>query len=73
MVSLTSIYCDIILQLYQPIGIRVVLIEVITWVSQDEIDVSPDPNTLLDRLESVYRPQVATPHDSLMLLTYANF
>ena len=49
-----------------------VLIEVITWTNGDEITVSPDPNTLLTRLQADYRPTVTTPYDSLMLLTYVN-
>ena len=48
--------------------IRVVLIESITWTNGDQIQVTPDPVTLVNRFQA-YRPQISTPHDSTMLFT----
>ena len=46
--------------------IRVVLIDSIAWTNGDKIQVSTNPDTLLNRFET-YRPQILTPHDSAML------
>ena len=56
-------------QLFRVLNIRVALIESITWSNGDQITVTADPETLLDRFRD-YRPQIRTAHDSAMLLTW---
>eukprot|EP00731_Ephydatia_muelleri_P013616 Em0007g926a len=54
--------------LYKPLGIRIVLIQTITWNSGDKISVVSNPSQLLDNFRT-YRPQITTPHDVAMLFT----
>lgn len=56
-------------QTYRVLGVRLVVVHVITWTSGDRIDVVSDPNSLLDSLRR-YKSSVSQPHDSLVLLTY---
>eukprot|EP00731_Ephydatia_muelleri_P029655 Em0021g178a len=54
--------------LYKAFGIRIVLVQVITWTSSNLISVVPDSGTTLANLQ-VYAPAVTIQHDVTMLLT----
>ena len=55
-------------QLYQDLNIRVVLVDVTTWTNGDQIEVVPNPDTLLDNFQ-LYKRQITSQHDSAMLIT----
>ena len=57
------------MQLYRPLNIRVVLVDVITWNTGNQISVVQDPETLLDNFE-LYVPNISSSYDSTMLITY---
>ncbi|KAL5475659.1 hypothetical protein EMCRGX_G025502 [Ephydatia muelleri] len=57
--------------LYKPLGIRIVLVQAITWSSGNKITVVSNSGTLLDNFR-VYAPSVTTQHDVTMLLTGTN-
>ena len=57
------------MQLYRPLNIRVVLVDVITWNMGDQISVVQDPQKLLDNFE-LYVPSIPSNYDSTMLITY---
>eukprot|EP00731_Ephydatia_muelleri_P029656 Em0021g179a len=54
--------------LYKAFGIRIVLVQVITWTSSNLISVVPDSETTLANLQ-VYAPAGTIQHDVTMLLT----
>ena len=55
-------------QLFRVLGVRIALVEVITWTTTDQITIVNDPRGLLDNFRT-YISQVSTQHDALMLLT----
>ena len=55
-------------QLFRVLGVRIALVEVITWTTADQITIVEDPEDLLDNFRT-YISQVSTQHDALMLLT----
>ncbi|KAL5475658.1 hypothetical protein EMCRGX_G025501 [Ephydatia muelleri] len=54
--------------LYKPLGIRIVLVQAITWSSGNKIAVVSNSSALLDNFR-VYAPSVTAQHDVTMLLT----
>jgi len=61
----------LLLQLYANIGVRVALIGVLTWNTQDFIAIVSDPSNLLDNFHT-YRTALAAQYpgyDSSMLVT----
>ncbi|KAL5471174.1 hypothetical protein EMCRGX_G029261 [Ephydatia muelleri] len=54
--------------LWKPLGIRVVLIQTITWSNGDMISVVSDSSTLLSSFQT-YQSTISTSRDGIMLLT----
>ncbi len=55
-------------QVYQDLSIRVVLIQSITWTTEDLINVVANPDTVLP-LFRTYKQTISTPHDCMHLIT----
>ena len=58
------------MQLYQPLGIRIVLTRSITFTAGDMFAIQPDPEPLLNSFTSYVRNTLASvEYDSAMLIT----
>ena len=56
------------IQLYKPLGIRVVLTRVISWNTGNQISVVTNPSILLNNFLA-FSPQITSTHDVAMLFT----
>jgi hypothetical protein len=55
-------------QLFRSLGVRIILVDAITWTNGDQITISSDPEIYLDRFVE-YKPQITSQHDAAMLIT----
>lgn len=57
-------------QIYKEEGVRLAVVDVVTWTMSDQIQIVDDPEALLDNFQE-YSPNLPQNYDSVMLFTYA--
>ena len=69
-IAATPSFSPTLVQLFIPLGVRVVVVDITTWSSGDQIQYPPDnePSVLLRNFQD-FEPQITAVHDSTMLIT----
>ena len=62
-------FLSLLTQIYKEEGVRLAVVDVVTWTMSDQIQIVEDPDVLLDRFLD-YSPNLPQNYDSAMLFTY---